>query len=151
MSIRLIVLLIINIVNIYFVKIFTIDTDVFSGNGNLGILFVLLGYILIIFFALELRRTIKDQYQISNRKNIIILFVSILILAVSALLEYSFAVNLIEQLGGFGNPESAIYRLNFLNQYTNTIFLNVYILLILISLLMILFSIEKLINKDKIN
>lgn len=149
MPIRLIGLLIINIVNIYLVKIFTIDSDVFSGNGNLGVLFVILGYILMIYFSLELRKIIKNQYHISKRKNLIVLFVSILIFAVSALFEYNYAVDLIEKLGGFGNPESAIYRLNFLNQYTNTIFLNVYIFLILISLLMIIFSIEKLIKKNK--
>ncbi|SFM06326.1 hypothetical protein SAMN04487943_10771 [Gracilibacillus orientalis] len=148
MPIRLIVLFIVNIVNIYFVKIFTVEPDVISGNGNLGVLFLIIGYILLLFFSIELRKVIRYKYLISKRLNLIILLVSILILAITILSEYRYVVDLINQLGGFGNPESVIYRLSFLNQYTNTMFLNIYIFIIIISLIMMINSVEKLFHKQ---
>jgi uncharacterized membrane protein len=56
------------------------------------------------------------------------------LLIVFGFLEYYFTKNLIRDLGGFpGNESSRIYRYFWLNQYTNTIFINIYTLGIVVA------------------
>ncbi|MFS0870881.1 hypothetical protein [Paenibacillus xylanilyticus] len=56
--------------------------------------------------------------------------VAILLCVLSVFLELQMIGNLRIQLHGFTNdPDSAVYRFGWLNQYTNTLFYNVPILL----------------------
>lgn len=58
----------------------------------------------------------------------ILLFCFILIFSLMALMEIT---DLKTQLGGFADdPGSVIYRFGWLNQYTNTVFYNIYVLFV---------------------
>jgi hypothetical protein len=110
-------------------KLFTIPTDITSGNGNLGIL-VILGlspfFIAAYFLTVKMTRTILAD-QDSKKLNMIILnlcFVSWFIL-LFAIMNYT--NELVAALGGSpANENSRISHFGWFNQYTNSLFFNVY-------------------------
>ena len=112
---------------------FTISPDVWSGNGNLGILIMMLFspvFVLSYFFTYKLTREISTN-TIGNKVRIVIL---IFFVSSCALLIFPI-VNYIDELvialdGTPDEPESKIYRFGWFNQYTNGIYFNVYTFLL---------------------
>ncbi|WP_158651531.1 hypothetical protein [Mesobacillus jeotgali] len=120
--------LILSVVFIYLVDLFTIKPHVISGNGNLGLLFVVPA---LAFFIMFVRRlwiylgTLKFKSNIWMK----IGWGAFIILLLLSILEYKLAIDLINDLGGTPSiASSKIYRYPWLNQYTNTLFINFYTL-----------------------
>ncbi len=112
---------------------FTIKPNVISGNGNLAILVIL--FFSPIFIA-SYFLTYKQARQIaSNTKNrkIKAVFLSCLIVCFTVLIFVldDYISELIIALDGTpSNPDSRIYRFGWFNQYTNSIYFNVYTFLL---------------------
>lgn len=121
------------IIFIYLVDLFTIKPSVISGNGNVGLLFLLPALIVFFFFARSFWR-ILGSIQLKSSTWVLIRFGGITLLLLFCFLEYHFTINLINNLGGApGNETSRIYRYPWLNQYTNTIFINFYTLGLMVT------------------
>ncbi|KKK36825.1 hypothetical protein WQ57_17355 [Mesobacillus campisalis] len=123
----------VSIVFIFLVDLFTFNPNVTSGNGNPGLLFVVPAAALFALFARSLWKGLGriDVSSIMRMKMGLGAFALFLLFC---LLEYKFMVNLITSLGG--PPEiisSKIYRYPWLNQYTNTLFINFYTLGIVVN------------------
>lgn len=107
--------------------VFTVNPHVVSGNGNLGILIIFLFTPVFISSWVYTFKLAKATLLKNNKMAIGILLFS---LAVSALLMieiYDYIGELILALGGKpDNPESRIYRFGWFNQYTNSLYFNVY-------------------------
>lgn len=110
-------------------RLFTIPPDTISGNRNLGIL-AILGlspfFIAAYFLTAKRTRTILADRN-SKKLNMIIFtlcFVSLFLL-LFAIINYTH--ELVAALGGSpANENSRIYRFGWFNQYTNSLFFNVY-------------------------
>lgn len=110
-------------------NIFTIKPDVISGNGNLGLLIIMLFspvFITSYFLTFKLVKEISNH--VKNRKiNAWILLLSLIfsVFLMAAIVNY--ANELVIALGGTpADPDSRIYRFGWFNQYTNSIYFNVY-------------------------
>jgi hypothetical protein len=135
LSRQLIIYFLLCLVAILMVKEFSFSPESFSGNGNPVILifpFVLLTFGL---FGYELFLKLKDAVFIRTTwRNFVVC--SFIVLLAACVLEVSYFNELIQKLGGPPtNEESRIYRFPWLNQYTNTIFVNFYTFLIYASIL----------------
>ncbi|MBT2682312.1 hypothetical protein [Bacillus sp. ISL-37] len=120
--------LILSVVFIYLVDLFTIKPDVISGNGNLGLLFVVPALALFILFVRSLWRYLGTLNLKSNTWMKIV-WGAFAILLLLSFLQYKLAIDLVTDLGGSPKIESSkIYRYPWLNQYTNTLFINFYTL-----------------------
>ncbi|WP_064093156.1 hypothetical protein [Rossellomorea aquimaris] len=110
-------------------NVFTVQPNTISGNGNLGILIIMLfSPIFIVSYYLTFKLVRKKLKDIKNKKILlVILFFSLVLL----LLPISNYINdLVFALGGDpSQPESRIYRFGWFNQYTNSMFFNGYTLL----------------------
>lgn len=138
--------LVLCVVSVYLVDLFTFKPNVISGNGNLGLLFVVLA---LIIFGLAARSLWKGfgKLQFAFPAWLIIYSVAVMALLLFSVLEYTFVIKLIEDLGGSAEePNSKIYRFPLINQYTNTMFINFYTLGIMVSGLAL---IKSIINKFK--
>ncbi|MGF9697345.1 hypothetical protein [Paenibacillus sp. MABNR03] len=106
-----------------------------SGNGNPGVLVLfpsLLTFVILCIWTVSLSKWwLYDQRQYRGGKvYIMVLLFAILLCVLSVFLELQMIENLRIQLHGFTNdPDSAVYRFGWLNQYTNTLFYNLPILL----------------------
>ncbi|MFT8320490.1 MAG: hypothetical protein ABF649_06250 [Bacillus sp. (in: firmicutes)] len=136
---------------LYFVALLTPSPEVTSDNGNLGIFFV-------IFAANTFVQLSNCLWKILSRLNWklhiwkIVSLGSLAIFLIGCFLQYRYAVNLIDQLGGpVGKETSRIYGLSWVNQYTNTLFLNIYTFFILNSMVVFLFTIIKKKYRDSFN
>lgn len=110
-------------------KIFTIKPDVISGNGNLGLLIIMLFspvFIASYFFTFKLVK--EKSNNVKNRKiNAWILLLSLIFCVVLMAAILNYANELVIALGGTpADPDSRIYRFGWFNQYTNSIFFNGY-------------------------
>lgn len=111
-----------------------------SGNGNPGILILfpsLLTLLILFIWTVSLSKWwLYDQRQRwGGRVHVMVPLVAVLLCVLSVFLELHMIENLRMQLGGFTNdPNSAVYRFGWLNQYTNTLFYNFPILLFGLSL-----------------
>jgi hypothetical protein len=134
---------------LYLTKLFTIEPHVTSGNGNPGLFIIMLAVCSFLFFGVELWKGLSDM----NISKISLLFMSIsslCILGISAFLETTYVIDLLKQLGGTpSNVNSRIYRFSWINQYTNTFYINVYTYMILISSVTFIYSIQRCLQKDK--
>ncbi|MFC5467373.1 hypothetical protein ACFPPD_01500 [Cohnella suwonensis] len=105
-----------------------------SGNGNPGLLFVIPAvpaYAFLMVYACRISYRIRLHWRASI---LAISGLTLLILA-CAYGEYEKSHSLLRRLGGGpGDPDSVIYRFGWLNQYTNTLFFNVYTYLAGLSL-----------------
>jgi hypothetical protein len=112
---------------------FTIKPDVISGNGNLGILVILLLFPICIasyYFTYKMGREIS---YIVKKRIIRVLLLSLCLTCniILAFLIMNYTSDLIIALGGKpSNPESKIYRFGWFNQYTNSMFFNTYTFLL---------------------
>jgi hypothetical protein len=135
LSRQLIIYFLLCLVAILMVKEFSFSPESFSGNGNPVILifpFVLLTFSL---FGYELYLKLKGaSYRKSAWRNIVLC--SFIVLVAASVLEFVYSNELIQKLGGTPtNQASRIYQFPWLNQYTNTIFVNFYTFLIYSSIL----------------
>ena len=132
MKFKLIILwLVLCVIFIYLVDLFTFKPHVISGNGNLGLLFVGPALIIFIFFAISLWKGLSNL-RFKSSTSMMIGLTALALFIIFCFLQYKFAANLINDLGGSSKePSSKIYRYPWLNQYTNTIFINFYTLGIL--------------------
>lgn len=122
---------VLSVVLIYLVDLFTFKPHVISGNGNLGLLFVMPALILFTFFARSLWKGLGNL-SLKSSTSIMIGFGAFALFIIFCILEYKFAADLVNHLGGSPKePDSKIYRYPWLNQYTNTLFINFYTLGIL--------------------
>lgn len=107
---------------------FTIEPDVTSGNGNLGILIILLfspAFLASYISTFKLAKEKMEQVK-KKRKSLIIKLLTIVI-CVLAFMVIDNAKELIQALGGTpDDPHSRIYRFGWFNQYTNSMYFNVY-------------------------
>ena len=105
---------------------FTIEPERISGNGNPGIVPLFLGFVSALGFGIGY--SIWLSYRPWSRGFLRgLLIVSVLALAVAVWMEYRFAIDLFERFGGgFEEENSRVYRFSLFNQYTNTLFLNIY-------------------------
>ena len=135
LSRQLIIYFLLCLVAILMVKEFSFSPESFSGNGNPVILifpFVLLTFGL---FGYELFLKLKvAAFKRTTWRNVVVC--SFIVLLAASVLEISYFNEFIQKLGGPPtNEESKIYRFPWLNQYTNTIFVNFYTFLIYASTL----------------
>lgn len=110
-------------------NIFTIKPDVISGNGNLGLLIIMLfSPIFLASYFLTFKVVKEKSTNVKNRKIsawILLLSLICCVFLMAAILDY--ANELVIALGGTpDDPESRIYRFGWFNQYTNSIYFNVY-------------------------
>jgi hypothetical protein len=120
--------LVLSIVFIYLVDLFTIKPNVISGNGNLGLLFVVPALALFILFVRSLRRYL-GTLKLKSNTWMKLGWGAFAILLLLSILQYKLAIDLVNDLGGSPKIEtSKIYRYPWLNQYTNTLFINFYTL-----------------------
>jgi hypothetical protein len=110
-------------------NIFTIKPDVISGNGNLGLLIIMLfSPIFLASYFLTFKVVKEKSTNVKNRKIsawILLLSLICCVFLMAAILDY--ANELVFALGGTpADPESRIYRFGWFNQYTNSIYFNVY-------------------------
>jgi dipeptide/tripeptide permease len=92
---------------------FTIKPDVISGNGNLGIVMIILfSPIFIVSYFLTFKLVREKSSNVKNRKiSIGILLFSLVFCALLILAMINYATDLVTSLGGTPtNPESKIYR-----------------------------------------
>ncbi|MED2971779.1 hypothetical protein P4361_05755 [Fictibacillus sp. B-59209] len=121
-----IILFLLCLIFIFLVDLFTQRPGAVSGNGNLGIIPLGISIIMFILFGVALLKQLK-KLDLNRRTCVIILTVSLLFLLLSTVLEIRFVTNLVKDLGGPPTVESSeIYRFNWLNQGTNTMFVNAY-------------------------
>jgi len=111
---------------IYWTDEFTIKPERISGNGNPGIVPLFLGIVSALGFGIGY--AVWLSYRPCSRGFLrALLIVSVLALAVAVWMEYRFAIDLFERFGGgFEEENSRVYRFSLFNQYTNTLFLNIY-------------------------
>jgi len=144
---QLIIYFMLCIIAVVMVKEFSFSPESFSGNGNPVILifpFVLLTFSL---FGYELFLKLKDaSFNKGTWRNVVV--ASLIILIAASIMEFSYFNEVIQKLGGPPtNEDSRIYRFPWLNQYTNTIFVNLYTFLIYASTLTFLTSLYRWIKQ----
>lgn len=110
-------------------NVFTISPDVWSGNGNLGILIMMLFspvFVISYFFTYKLTREISTNIKVKKVRIVILIF-CVISCALLIIPIITYIDELIIALDGTpAEPESKIYRFGWLNQYTNGIYFNVY-------------------------
>jgi hypothetical protein len=141
LSRQLIIYFLLCLIAIVMVKEFSLRPESFSGNGNPVILlfpFVLLTFSL---FGYELVLKLKEvPLKKAAWRNVAI--GSLLFVFAASISEFVYLNELIQELGGPPTKrESRIYQFSWFNQYTNTIFVNVYTFLLYASTLTFFISI----------
>jgi hypothetical protein len=118
---------------VFLVDLFTVNPHVISGNGNIGLLFVLPAVVVYFLLARSMWRELgKRKFKLDI--SMVIIFGTLSLLLLFCYLEYIFAFDLVTKLGGTpAAVSSRIYRYPWINQYTNTMFVNFYTLGILIT------------------
>lgn len=128
---------------IYIVNVFTTDSDVTTGGGNVGFLFLPVSIVFFFFFLRNLWRDIQHlEFSLGTWR--LISVGSLIVILLFSYLEYQFVLDSIKELGGTPqNEDSRIYRFGWLNTYTNDFYFNVYTLLILVAAVLFIHSISK--------
>lgn len=120
-------------------SLFTIKPFRISGNGNLGLLCILP-------FFLFLAGAIFFCYLVMQkmRMNRFIPLTALFVFLLAGFQEYNFIRNRIKALGGWtDDPDSRVYRFGWLNQYTNDMWFNGYVWLMVFSVFVIVFYVER--------
>lgn len=134
-----IILLALNVLFIFAVDITTIKYRVgkgTSGNGNPGIVVLILSLILFAIFLVNLvLKAIEFLRELPQAiTGIVIPSLAIVTLGVTIFGELNKISALKQNLNGFTNDQdSVVFHFGWINQYTNTLFYNGYILLFGIS------------------
>lgn len=138
-----IILLALNVLCIFAVDIATIKYRVgkgTSGNGNPGIVVLILSLLLLaIFLILLVLKSIESLRKLPPTvTTIVIPFLSLVTLVLMIFGELNKISALEQNLKGFTNSkDSVVFRFGWINQYTNTLFYNGYILMFGISIAML--------------
>ncbi|WP_436371204.1 hypothetical protein [Cytobacillus sp. BC1816] len=107
--------------------LFTVKPQVISGNGNLGILVILLFTPVFISSWVYTFKLVKAKIVKDSKMTIAILVFSLACCVLLMIEMNDYTGELITALGGTpDNPESRIYRFGWFNQYTNSLYFNVY-------------------------
>lgn len=129
---------------------FTIKPEVISGNGNFGILILMLlspFFISSYFLTYKLAREISFN-TMTRIIRVVILSLSLICCALLIFPIFNYASELIIALGGTpSNPDSRIYRFGWFNQYTNSIYFNFYTFL-LTHIIAVIIGIQSVIRKQ---
>ncbi|MCR2822602.1 hypothetical protein [Lederbergia panacisoli] len=108
--------------------IFTVSPESISGNGNLGIIFIMLFspfFLASYIFTFRLTSKLLKKAGLKFKIGIFLFSVLGCALLVYAIIHYK--NELVIALGGPPtNPESRIFRFGWFNQYTNSLFFNIY-------------------------
>ncbi|WP_339310221.1 hypothetical protein [Paenibacillus sp. FSL M7-0896] len=139
-----IILLALNVLCIFAVDISTIKYRVgkgTSGNGNPGIVVLILSLILFAIFLIHL--VVKSIEYLRKLPptitTMVIPSLAIVTLVLMIFGELNTISALEQNLNGFTNEkDSVVFRFGWINQYTNTLFYNGYILMFGISIAMLL-------------
>jgi len=144
-GIRFLVLLILELIALYLVDSTTFRYQTggtISGNGNPGLIMLAVAVLLFVFLF---RYTFLWFYRIfqanpGRRKTSLLVAISALIVLLASAIFQSRKVEALKlHLNGFTKDEgSVVYRFGWINQYTNNLFFNAYILAAGISLAVIL-------------
>lgn len=133
---KCVVSLIASLLFIFLVDLFTQKPGRLGGNGNLGLIPLFFAVIIIIYFGFTLL-TQLTKMELTRRKWTILLVASSLVFIISISMEVFFVNRLINELGGPPtNIDSQIYRFGWLNQGTNTLFVNVHTFIAFVSLIL---------------
>ncbi|KZE69114.1 hypothetical protein AWM68_02280 [Fictibacillus phosphorivorans] len=148
---KCVVSLIASLFFIFLVDLFTQKPGRLGGNGNLGLIPLFFAVIIIIYFVFTFLKLLKKIEL--NRKNWIILLVaSSLVFIISISMEVFFVNRLIGELGGPPtNIDSQIYRFGWLNQGTNTLFVNMYTFIAFVSLILSCYAAFSIFKKMRSN
>lgn len=134
------ILLLLNVLCIFAVDITTFkykNGGVISGNGNPGLIALTMGWILLLFLLIRVVFiAIEYLKKVSHKlSKVIIPTCLIVILALMILAEIRFINLLGHNLNGFTNEKNSIvFRFGWINQYTNSLFYNGYILIFGVAL-----------------
>ncbi|WNB91045.1 hypothetical protein [Bacillus sp. NEB1478] len=132
--------LVLSLLFIYLVDLFTQKPGRIGGNGNLGIIPLSLSLIFIVLFGISIIKQLK-RFELTSKKWIMLLAFSLSILILTIVMEFHFFNDLIKELGGPPTVEgSDIYRFGWLNQGTNTLYVNMYTFLAFCSLIVSCYS-----------
>ncbi|GEN45542.1 hypothetical protein [Alkalibacillus haloalkaliphilus] len=125
--------LVISGIGFYYVNVMTVSPDVISGNGNLGLLVSILFLPVWVMGLYWSYRVARNRSQ--NQQKVYLFILIVVLLICGSLLAFPLINNaheLINHLGGTPtDPDSVIYRFGWLNQYTNSMFFNLYTFLII--------------------
>lgn len=138
-----IILLALNIICIFAVDITTIKYRLgngTSGNGNPGIVVLILSLILLAIFLVNLvLKSVESLRKLPQVvTTIVIPAIAMLTLVLMIFGELNTISALEQNLNGFTNDQdSVVFRFGWINQYTNTLFYNGYILIFGISMAML--------------
>ncbi|RSD27414.1 hypothetical protein [Mesobacillus subterraneus] len=112
------------------IDLLTIEPHVVSGNGNPALLLIIPFFMVLTIYLTALFFFFKDV--MNGRVKLLVSLILPLIILYSLSRIWSDSSELISMLGGGPDePESRIYRFPWLNQYTNTIFFNIYLMVFL--------------------
>ncbi|WP_264739496.1 hypothetical protein [Cytobacillus firmus] len=107
--------------------LFTEEPHVISGNGNLGILIIFLFTPVFISSWIFTYKLAKAKFVKNNKMTIGIFLFALAGCVLLMIAIYDYTNELIIALGGTpDNPESRIYRFGWFNQYTNSLYFNIY-------------------------
>lgn len=138
-----IILLALNVLCIFAVDIGTIKYRLgkgTSGNGNPGIVVLILSLMLLTIFLIHLvLKSIESLRKLPPTiTSIVIPALSLVTLVLMIFGELHTISELEQNLNGFTNDkDSVVFRFSWINQYTNTLFYNGYILMFGISIAML--------------
>lgn len=138
-----IILLALNVLCIFAVDISTIKYKLgkgTSGNGNPGIVVLILSLILLTIFLIHLvLKSIESLRKLPPTITSIVIPALSLVTLVLMIFGELHTISALEQnLNGFTNDkDSVVFRFGWINQYTNTLFYNGYILMFGISIAML--------------
>lgn len=115
------------------IEAMTIDPRRTSGNGNLAVVVIIPFLILLPIYLIALFIFVKEV--MNGKRKLVLSIILPLIIIFSLARMWQDSLELISLLGGGPLvPESRIYRFPWLNQYTNTMFFNIYLLVFLSAL-----------------
>lgn len=111
----------------YFIALLTAAPSQISGNGNPGLIPIMLAIPVYLAFQWVYYGLLLQWFQGADGR-----FTSSVLLSVSAIMiwavigEMNDVQALLALLGDWNHPDSKLYRYPLLNQYTNTMFFNFY-------------------------
>lgn len=152
-NIKWVVSFIITFIGFIFIeRVMTFQPHITSGNGNPGIVVM---FIIFPFFIFSLYLTYKQFSRLFLRINIWMINIIVLLLCmksigllITPLLD--FAYELVQALGGPPTEvDSRIYNFGWFNQYTNSIYFNIYTFTIAHLLAVIAASMRSLFSREK--
>jgi hypothetical protein len=112
------------------IEVMTVDPSRTSGNGNLAIVVIFPLLVILTIYLMALFIFVKES--MNGKWKLLLSMILPLIILFSLAQMWQDGLELISLLGGGPSvPESRIYRFPWLNQYTNTMFFNMYLLVIL--------------------